>query len=195
MRMAGPLGGPAIVVSVGREPFERSKLVAHRAAVLDDAGQRLGGLPAVTFGVVAVAIMEQQHRPRTDAAAHAVTDDAGAGAVRIPDTECPPEYPVPYLVSTRRKYGLRYPCGARKHVGMAPVVVSIASWAAPTSHAVRAGLASARRLCVWVWLPISKPEHATSRPSSGYRSTCRPTMKKVAGTCSRWRSRTIGSVV
>ena len=92
-----------------------------------------------------------------------------------------------YLVSTRRKYGLRYPCGARKHVGMAPVVVSIASWAAPTSHAVRVGLASARRLCVWVWLPISKPERATSRPSSGYRSTWRPTMKKVAGTRSRWR--------
>src|SRR5580765_7813650 len=94
MRMAGLPGSPAIVVSVGREPFERSKFVAHRAAVLDDAGQRLGGLPAVTFGVVAVAVMEQQHRPRTDAAAHALADDAGAGAVRIPDTECPPEYPV-----------------------------------------------------------------------------------------------------
>jgi hypothetical protein len=94
MRMAGLLGSPAIVVSVGREPFERSKLVAHRTAVLDDAGQRLGSLPAVTDGVVAVAIMEQQHRPRTDAAAHAVADDAGAGTVRIPDAECPPEYPV-----------------------------------------------------------------------------------------------------
>ena len=94
MHMAGLLGSPAIVVSIGGEPFERSKLVAHRAAVLDDAGQRLGGLPAITFGVVAVAIMEQEHRPRTDAAAHAVADDAGAGAVRIPDTECPPECPA-----------------------------------------------------------------------------------------------------
>jgi hypothetical protein len=94
MRMAGLLGGPAIVVSVGPELVERSKLVAHRAAVLDDAGQRLGGLPAVTFAVVAVAIMEQQHRPWTDTAAHAIANDAGAGAGRIPDTECPSEYLV-----------------------------------------------------------------------------------------------------
>jgi hypothetical protein len=91
MRMAGLLSGPAIVVSVGRELFERSKLVTHRSAVLDDARQRLGGLPAVAFAVVAVAIMEQQHGSWTDTSAHAVTNKACAGARRIPDTECPPE--------------------------------------------------------------------------------------------------------
>jgi hypothetical protein len=36
--MAGLLGSPAIVVSAICEPFERSKLVAHRTAVLEDAG-------------------------------------------------------------------------------------------------------------------------------------------------------------
>ena len=173
-------------VSPERQPAKGTELVARRPAIGDDPGQGIGRLAAIAFGIVAVAVMEEQDGARPQAALHALADNLDAGPVGIPDAEGPAEDAIAVgddgatqirvAIAVRGAEAGRGEPGWRARSPRARRVPPTRSWAGP---------ARGSRLCVWVWLPSSKPERATSRARSGYRSTCRPTMKNVAGTCSR----------